>query len=141
MVVEDIAIIPPKKIQSIRFQPKEVPTVIPSNIIQNIIVQAAIIAAPPTLTIFLKLNSKPKANKRKITPISAQVCIFAVSITEGVYAMCGLARKPATTYPKTNGCFNFLNSSVIIPAQINIKAKSAIKGAKCDMSLISIRIQ
>ena len=47
-------------------------------------VVAAIIAAPPTFTIFLKLNSNPSANSRKITPISAQVCILAVSITDGV---------------------------------------------------------
>ena len=79
-----MAIIPPKKMQSMRFHPKAVPTATPNNIIQNIIVQAAIIAAPPTFTIFLKLNSNPKANSKKITPISAQVCIFAVSITEGV---------------------------------------------------------
>jgi hypothetical protein len=56
--------------QSIRFHPKAVPTATPNNIIQNIIVQAAIIAAPPTLTIFLKLNSSPKANSKKITPMS-----------------------------------------------------------------------
>ena len=41
-------------------------------------------AVPPTFTIFLKLNSSPNANRRKITPISAQVLILAESITEGV---------------------------------------------------------
>ena len=136
MVVEDMAIIPPRKILSIRCQPKPVPTVIPKRIIQNIMVQAAMIAAPPTFTIFLKLNSSPSANRRNITPISAQVCILAVSITEGVYGICGLARKPATTYPSTNGCFSFLNNSVMIPAQIRINAKSFIKVAKCDILFV-----
>ena len=79
-----MAIIPPRKIQSIRCQPNPVPTATPNNIIQKMMVHAAIIATPPTFTIFLKLNSNPSANSRKITPISAQVCILAVSITDGV---------------------------------------------------------
>ena len=128
-----MAIIPPKKMQSIRFHPNPVPTATPSSIMQKIMVHAAIMAAPPTFTIFLKLNSSPNANNKKMTPISAHVCMFAVSITEGVYAMWGLAKKPATTYPNTNGCFSFLKTRVIIPAHININAKSAIKGAKCDI--------
>ena len=84
IVVEDMAIIPPKKMQSIRCHPKLIPTPIPKRIIQNIMVQAAMTAVPPTFTIFLKLNSSPNANRRKITPISAQVLILAESITEGV---------------------------------------------------------
>jgi len=73
MVVDDMAIIPPRKRQSIRFQPNAMPTPMPSNIMQKITVQAAITAVPPTLTIFLKLNSSPKANNKKITPMSAHV--------------------------------------------------------------------
>ena len=53
-------------------------------------------AGPPTLTIFLKLNSSPRANRRKMTPMSDQVWMLAVSMTEGVSAKCGLAMKPAT---------------------------------------------
>ena len=84
MVVDDIANIPPKKRQSIRLQAKSVPTLTPRKIIQKIIVHAAIIADPPTLTIFLKLNSRPKANNRNITPISAHKCTFSLSTTDGV---------------------------------------------------------
>ena len=51
--------------------------------------------------------------------------------------MCGLAKKPATTYPNTNGCFSFLKSNVIKPAHISINAKSLIKGAKCDIIYVS----
>ena len=126
-MVDDIAIIPPRNRLSIRCQPKPIPTPIPNKIIQKMMVQAAMMAEPPTLTIFLKLNSKPRANSKKMTPISAHVLILAVSITEGVYGICGLARNPATTYPKTRGCFNFLNNKVITPAQINISARSAIR--------------
>jgi len=42
-------------------------------------------------------------------------------------------RKPATIYPRTNGCFNFLNSNVVIPAEIRMSAKSAIRFGKCDI--------
>ena len=58
--------------------------------------------------------------------MSAHVLILAVSITDGVKGMCGLARNPATTYPNTKGCFNFLKSKVITPAQISISARSAM---------------
>ena len=95
--------------------------------------QAEMTAEPPTFISFLKLNSSPKAKSRKITPISDQVWIFAVSTTEGVKEKCGLQRNPATIYPKTNGCFNFLKISVMTPAQIKISAKSLIRGAKCDI--------
>ena len=130
IVVEDIAIMPPRKRQSMRCQPKLIPTPIPNSIMQKIIVQAAMTAEPPTFTIFLKLNSRPSANNKNITPISAHILIFAVSITEGVKGIWGLARKPATTYPSTKGCFNFLNSSVMTPAQIKISARSAISVGK-----------
>lgn len=133
MVVEDMAIIPPKKRQSILLHPKPEPTATPSIIIQKMTVHAAITAGPPTFTIFLKLNSSPKAKSRNITPISAQTWMLACSITEGVKGMWGLAKKPATTYPSTRGCFNFLKTSVIMPAHINMRAKSDIKGSNSDI--------
>ena len=52
---------------SIRCQPNPIPTAIPRRIIQKIMVQAAITAVPPTLTIFLKLNSNPRAKSKKMT--------------------------------------------------------------------------
>ena len=54
------------------------------------------IAEPPTFISFLKLNSKPNAKSKKMTPISDQVWILAVSMTEGVSVKCGLAKNPAT---------------------------------------------
>ena len=71
-------------VTSLGLHPKAEPTPTPSIIIQKMTVQAAITAGPPTLTIFLKLNSKPKAKSRKMTPMSAQTFILALSITEGV---------------------------------------------------------
>ena len=84
IVVDDMAIIPPRNRQSIRFQPKPDPTAIPNRIIQKIMVHAAMMAAPPTLAIFFRLKSSPKAKSRKTTPKSAHVWMLAVSITEGV---------------------------------------------------------
>ena len=96
MVVDDMAIMPPRKRASIFFQPKADPTVNPRKIIPEIIVRAAMTAGPPTLTIFLKENSSPRAKRRKITPMSDQVWMLAASRTEGVRAKWGLAIKPAT---------------------------------------------
>ena len=97
-------------------------------------VSAAIVAGPPTFINFLKLNSNPKANNRNTTPISAQVCILAESMTEGVNVTWGLAMNPATIYPNTKGCFNLLNIKVITPAETNIRAKSTIKVGNWDIT-------
>jgi hypothetical protein len=79
---------------------------------------------------FLKLNSSPIPNKRNITPISAQIFIFSASVTVGKKLECGPVKNPATIYPNTKGWFNHLNMMVIIPAIINIKAKSLIIDGK-----------
>ena len=131
-----MAIMPPRKRQSILLHPKAEPTATPNRIMQKMTVQAAITAEPPTLTIFLKLNSNPNAKSRKTTPMSAHTFTLALSITEGVKGMWGLAKKPATIYPKTKGCFSFLKTKVIMPAQIKIRAKSEIKGANSDIMLM-----
>jgi CPA2 family monovalent cation:H+ antiporter-2 len=59
--------------------------------------------------------------------IAACTIIFCMILLGIGVGICGLARNPATTYPKTRGCFNFLNNKVITPAQINISARSAIR--------------
>ena len=82
MVVDDIANIPPRKIQSIRPHPKACPTLVPSVIIQKMIVSAAITGDIPILIIFLKEKSSPSENSKKITPMSAHVCISASSTTD-----------------------------------------------------------
>jgi len=96
MVVELIQIIPPRNRASILLQPKADPTRNPSTIMPKMMVRVVMMAGPPALTIFLKLNSSPRANSRKMTPISLQTWMLAVSITDGVRVKCGLAMKPAT---------------------------------------------
>ena len=96
MVVDDMAIMPPRKMESIRDQPEALPTVKPRKIMPMMIVSAAMMAGPPTLRIFLMLNSSPSAKRRKMTPMSAQMWTLAPSVTDGRKEKCGLARKPAT---------------------------------------------
>ena len=81
MVVELIATIPPRKMQSISFHPKLCPTMIPKTIILKMIVQAAMMGEAPILRIFLIEKSNPNENNKKMTPISAHVCISPWSTT------------------------------------------------------------
>lgn len=60
------------------------PTDVPRNIMQNIMVRAAMTGAAPILSIFLKLNSNPNVNNKIMTPICAQISILPESCTDGV---------------------------------------------------------
>ena len=84
MVVELIESIPPRKIQSMRFQPKACPTVMPSVIMHVMMMQAAMTCDEPMRRIFLMEKSSPKEKSRKITPMSAHVCTSARSSTDMV---------------------------------------------------------
>ena len=81
MVVELIATIPPRKMQSISFHPKLCPTMTPNVIIQKMMVQAAMIGEAPIFRIFLMEKSNPNEKSKKITPMSAHVCISDLSTT------------------------------------------------------------
>ncbi len=133
IVVELMANIPPRNMQSIRPQPKLCPTIIPSAIIQKTMAQVAIKGEEPIFKIFLKEKSSPRENSRNITPMSAHVCMSAMSTTDMIYGMLGLTKKPATTYPRTSGCFSRLKIMVTIPATTRISAKSFIR---CGNSLM-----
>ncbi len=63
---------------------------------QNITIMAVRIGFIPMRTIFLKENSKPSVNIRKMTPKSPHSLMPSMLLTDGVYGMCGPARKPAT---------------------------------------------
>ena len=82
MVVELMASMPPRKMQSICRQPNILPAEKPISIIQKMMVQAAMTGAAPILIIFLNEKSSPRENKRKITPMSAHVFTSALSITD-----------------------------------------------------------
>ena len=73
IVVELIANIPARKMQSIWLHPKALPTVTPMSIIQKMMVSEAITGAAPILRIFLKEKSSPREKSRKMTPMSAHV--------------------------------------------------------------------
>ncbi len=57
---------------------------------------AVVKAVLPTWKRRLKLNSKPKANSRKMIPISDHSLMTAVSMMVGKRLKCGPTRKPAT---------------------------------------------
>ena len=96
IAVEDMDSIPPKNMQLICENPIRFPAVYPRNIIPHTMVKVAITALNPTFSNFLKEKSSPMANKRKMTPISAQILILAVSETVGKKLSAGPVNKPAT---------------------------------------------
>ena len=97
IVVELIASIPPRKMQSMRFHPNECPTMMPSVIMQKIMVHVEMTGDAPIFIIFLNEKSSPSENSRNITPMSAHVPTLELSMTDMVYGMCGLTMNPATT--------------------------------------------
>jgi hypothetical protein len=95
MVVEEMDMMPPKNRLSMRLQPRACPKNQPTPSMNATVTSAVMPAVPPTLITFLKLNSKPKLNSRKITPNSLQTPMLASSITVGVSDMCGPTNTPA----------------------------------------------
>ena len=81
MVVEDMASMPPRKMQSMWPQPKPLPTAMPSRIMLKTMVQAAMTGLVPILRIFLTEKSRPRENRRNITPISAHISTSPLSTT------------------------------------------------------------
>ena len=84
IVVELMASIPPRKMQSILPQPKLWPTLMPSIIMQNTMTTVAMMGEAPIFTIFLNEKSRPSEKRVKMTPMSAQVWISVSSTTDMV---------------------------------------------------------
>ena len=84
MVVELIANIPPRKMQSMRLHPKAWPATMPSTTMQNTTEHVAITGEAPILIIFLNEKSRPKENRRNITPMSPHVPMSVRSTTDMV---------------------------------------------------------
>ena len=84
MVVELMASIPPRKIQSILDQPKECPTQTPSIDMEKMITIVEINGDAPIFRIFLNEKSRPSENSRNITPMSAHSWMLSLSATDAV---------------------------------------------------------
>ena len=109
-------------------------------VMNKIWVIAVMEEVPPTFISFLKLNSSPKLNSKKITPISAHTSTLFISVIEGKKSKWFPAKNPAIRYPKTRGCFIFLNNKTAIPAVIRINPRSLIKGCKwCVLSAAAFK--
>ena len=107
-------------------KPIAFPAMYPQVIMPDTMTITVTAADPPTFINFLKLNSNPNENSRKIMPNSAQKSMFDSLIMVGKYPKWGLTRKPARIYPSTTGCFSRLNITVEIPATTSINARSEI---------------
>ena len=77
MVVDDIASIPPRKMQSIWLHLKLWPTKMPSIVIQKMMVMVEIMGEAPIFRIFLNEKSSPNEKSRNMTPMSAQRWMFS----------------------------------------------------------------
>ena len=75
--------IPPRNMDSILLQPIASPTRNPRMNIPTHWVMAVMSALLPTLRSFLKLNSKPSANRRNMMPMSDHSLTSAVLETVG----------------------------------------------------------
>ena len=71
MVVELMASIPPRKMQSILDQLKACPTQTPSIDMEKMMAMAEINGETPIFRIFLNEKSRPSENSRNMTPMSA----------------------------------------------------------------------
>ena len=84
MVVEDMASMPPRKMQSIWLQPNSSPVQAPTYIMHRMMARAAMMGAAPIFRIFLNENSSPRAKSRKMTPISLHTWMPWPSVTLGM---------------------------------------------------------
>ena len=84
IVVELMASMPPRKMQSMRAHEKAWPTTMPSIIMKKMMVQAAMIGDMPIFRIFLNEKSRPREKRRNMTPMSAQVLMSLLSMTDMV---------------------------------------------------------
>ena len=96
MVVELMANIPPKKMQSIFDQSKACPTNTPNIDMEKMITMVEMNGEAPIFNIFLNEKSRPNENNKNMTPMSAHRWIFSVSATDAVYGMWGDTKNPAT---------------------------------------------
>ena len=83
IVVEDMDIMPPRKMQLMVFRCSKQPTPKPAKVIPVMMMSAVTIAEEPALTSFLKLNSRPRVNMRTTMPRSAQKLMFSPLVIEG----------------------------------------------------------
>lgn len=97
IVVDEMAIMPPRNRLVRSGQPSRVPHVNPATIISPISMSAVRMAGRPAVASLVILNSSPRPNMRKMTPISDQTEMLSVSETSGNHEMAGLTRNPAST--------------------------------------------
>ena len=94
-IVDDIDSRPPRKMLSMAVQPSACPATKPSTNTPRNLLPAVTRALLPTFRSFLKLNSRPRPNIRKMMPISDHWCTVSSELMPGNQEICGPTRKPA----------------------------------------------
>ena len=84
IVVDDMASMPPRKMQSICDHPKAWPTQTPSIDMLKMMVTVDMTGETPIFSIFLNEKSRPSEKSRNITPMSAHRCTLSISATDAV---------------------------------------------------------
>ena len=130
-MVELMASIPPRTIESISLNPRADPARYPMTIMPMTSMRQVIMAVEPILAILCKLNSSPRWNMMNIIPISDQVSMLSPSEIVLNQGKCGDIRNPASIYPRTRGCFILLNTMAMMPAVSIIMARSLIMAGIC----------
>ncbi len=83
IVVEDMDIMPPRKMQLMKFMSSSFPTPKPASTIPVMIIRAVTMAELPDRNSFLNENSSPSVNISTTIPRSAQKSMFSRLEIEG----------------------------------------------------------
>ena len=124
MVVEEMAIMAPKKTLSNFPQPKQCPRDWPKKNMPLISTNAATMATAPTSLSLRRLKCNPTENIKSTTPRSARVLIPCSLETKLKGGVLGPIRIPARRYPRTTGCLSFWQITVATAAAAITNAKS-----------------
>ena len=90
-------------------------------------IETAVMMGPvPILTSFLKENSSPKANIKKIIPMSAHVWILEYPSPMGKASYADRLKSRPRYNPKISGCRRRLKIRPVMPAMTRMSAKSDI---------------
>ena len=95
MDVDEMEIIAPTKRAVTVVHPKILAIRKPMQNITTASEKTVIAPGPPTFFSFLKLNSSPNPNRRKITPIFPQNSTLSTSVAVGMKEMYGPVSTPA----------------------------------------------
>ena len=117
---------PARKMLSMGLQLMACPSRKPITNTPRNLLPAVTRADVPAPRSFLKLNSRPRPNIRKMIPIWLQSSTVSMLLIPNT-PICGPMMKPAIMYPSMVGCLSARQIMVMIPAEMRITARSRTK--------------